>query len=470
MLARAIFFTVCLTVFPCRLRTQAFTIEFYRKKAIRSELTILECGFPITEQAVTCSCMRTCMSPSLFIQFHKSCLSIFAKSLLSKSSHLSFALYSCFGPLKSIWEMSSIGSVVPVETPRKFSNAIGLHYGDVTKMLSKTQHEKVPSTFTEVCLNAFVPRRSSRASATMLPLGVKRLWFFSSIGFYKNYWSSFDSYHLWHFTMQPVGSIAGKGLWMEWAHQSHACEMRPASGYNQEDSSSSPEPRFEKDLCSSRLLLLLFIYILKGWPDSSKLMTIVKASPLLKVRDQNNNIRLEMRVKAGEKRRRGGTGGDTQRQKFPQSNAWGQEWPTSQLRTAQRHFNCSLPQCLASSRQHVCWNCQWWRTLALSQLPEQEKLVPTAPGRVLASVGQPILVSTSLFESDCRLARRIARAIDNWSRSSQGIRTTAGIPDRASILQNRAYKSQIHVSNEFAAWVAAVCQTLQNTNIIRDML
>ena len=31
--------------------------------------------------------------------------------------------------------------------------------------------------------------------------------------------------------------------------------------------------------------------------------------------------------------------------------------------------------------------------------------------RLQASVGHPILVSTSLFESDCRLARRIARAI-----------------------------------------------------------
>ena len=38
---------------------------------------------------------------------------------------------------------------------------------------------------------------------------------------------------------------------LEWAHQPHACEMRTASGYDQEDSSSSPEPCFEKDLCSS---------------------------------------------------------------------------------------------------------------------------------------------------------------------------------------------------------------------------
>ena len=38
---------------------------------------------------------------------------------------------------------------------------------------------------------------------------------------------------------------------LERAHQPHACEMRPASGYDQEDSSSSPEPHFEKDLCSA---------------------------------------------------------------------------------------------------------------------------------------------------------------------------------------------------------------------------
>ena len=41
---------------------------------------------------------------------------------------------------------------------------------------------------------------------------------------------------------------------LEWAHQPHACEMRTASGFNQEDSSSSPEPRFEKDLCSASSL------------------------------------------------------------------------------------------------------------------------------------------------------------------------------------------------------------------------
>ena len=45
MLARAIFFTVCLTVFPFEFRPWTFTIGFYRKRSIRSELVILECSF-----------------------------------------------------------------------------------------------------------------------------------------------------------------------------------------------------------------------------------------------------------------------------------------------------------------------------------------------------------------------------------------------------------------------------------------
>ena len=36
--------------------------------------------------------------------------------------------------------------------------------------------------------------------------------------------------------------------------------------------------------------------------------------------------------------------------------------------------------------------------------------------------------------------------------------------------QNRAYNSQIQVRNEFAARVAAECQTLQNINLVRDTL
>ena len=47
-LRRAIFFAVCLTAFPFEFRPRAFTIEFYRKKSIRSELMILECCFPLT--------------------------------------------------------------------------------------------------------------------------------------------------------------------------------------------------------------------------------------------------------------------------------------------------------------------------------------------------------------------------------------------------------------------------------------
>ena len=50
-------------------------------------------------------------------------------------------------------------------------------------------------------------------------------------------------------------------------------------------------------------------------------------------------------------------------------------------------------------------NCQWWRTLALSQLPEQEKLVPTAPPGQRWSA----LVSTSAMETDRRLSSRNAR-------------------------------------------------------------
>ena len=46
-----------------------------------------------------------------------------------------------------------------------------------------------------------------------------------------------------------------------------------------------------------------------------------------------------MRVKAREKRGGGGTGGDRQRKRVPQSNARWQEWPTSQL---QQHKGISI--------------------------------------------------------------------------------------------------------------------------------
>ena len=67
-----------------------------------------------------------------------------------------------------------------------------------------------------------------------------------------------------------------------------------------------------------------------------------------------------MRVKAREKRGGGGTGGDRQRKRVPQRNARWQEWPTSQLQAAQRHFNCSLPQSLACSCRHTSRNCQYF--------------------------------------------------------------------------------------------------------------
>ena len=46
MLARASFSAVCLTVFPFEFRPRTFTIGFYGKNSIISELMILECSFP----------------------------------------------------------------------------------------------------------------------------------------------------------------------------------------------------------------------------------------------------------------------------------------------------------------------------------------------------------------------------------------------------------------------------------------
>ena len=47
MLARASFSAVCLTVFPFEFRPRTFTIGFYGKSSIISELMILECSFPL---------------------------------------------------------------------------------------------------------------------------------------------------------------------------------------------------------------------------------------------------------------------------------------------------------------------------------------------------------------------------------------------------------------------------------------
>ena len=48
MLARASFSAVCLTVFPFEFRPRTFTIGFYGKNSIISELMILECSFPLS--------------------------------------------------------------------------------------------------------------------------------------------------------------------------------------------------------------------------------------------------------------------------------------------------------------------------------------------------------------------------------------------------------------------------------------
>ena len=48
--ARASFSAVCLTVFPFEFRPRTFTIGFYRKSSIISELMILECSFPLIKQ------------------------------------------------------------------------------------------------------------------------------------------------------------------------------------------------------------------------------------------------------------------------------------------------------------------------------------------------------------------------------------------------------------------------------------
>ena len=47
MLARASFSAVCLTVFPLEFQPRTFTIGFYGKQSIISELMILECSFPL---------------------------------------------------------------------------------------------------------------------------------------------------------------------------------------------------------------------------------------------------------------------------------------------------------------------------------------------------------------------------------------------------------------------------------------
>ena len=49
---RCQFSAVCLTVFPLEFRPRTFTIGFYGKNSIISELMILECSFPLKSETL----------------------------------------------------------------------------------------------------------------------------------------------------------------------------------------------------------------------------------------------------------------------------------------------------------------------------------------------------------------------------------------------------------------------------------
>ena len=58
------FSAVCLTVFPFEFRPRTFTIGFYGKNSIISELMILECSFPLSPLIIR-QLYLTCIRPSL---------------------------------------------------------------------------------------------------------------------------------------------------------------------------------------------------------------------------------------------------------------------------------------------------------------------------------------------------------------------------------------------------------------------
>ena len=60
MLARASFSALCLTVFPFEFQPRTFTIRFYGKSSIISELMILECSFPLKRTGMRCA--SVCLS------------------------------------------------------------------------------------------------------------------------------------------------------------------------------------------------------------------------------------------------------------------------------------------------------------------------------------------------------------------------------------------------------------------------
>ena len=62
------FSAICLTVFPFEFRPQTFTIRFYGKNSIISELMILECSFPLKRKKFICHQVRF-GTPSNFVTF-----------------------------------------------------------------------------------------------------------------------------------------------------------------------------------------------------------------------------------------------------------------------------------------------------------------------------------------------------------------------------------------------------------------
>ena len=68
------FSAVCLTVFPFEFRPRTFTIGFYGKNSIISELMILECSFPLSLLFVTrldSMCMLLCIRLKTFLYLRK---------------------------------------------------------------------------------------------------------------------------------------------------------------------------------------------------------------------------------------------------------------------------------------------------------------------------------------------------------------------------------------------------------------
>ena len=64
------FSAVCLTVFPFEFRPRTFTIGFYGKKSIISELMILECSFPLSLPQIPTIFLCSSASHFFLLSFH----------------------------------------------------------------------------------------------------------------------------------------------------------------------------------------------------------------------------------------------------------------------------------------------------------------------------------------------------------------------------------------------------------------